>query len=75
MQNSAMLWVGITTLFLVTVTIMVSMNLSFNWVFYLTVLGQASLVYMVYKVLTDDYKTDKTFTDFYGDHPIGNRAN
>jgi hypothetical protein len=31
------------------------------------------LVLMVYKVLTDNYKTDKTFEDFYEDHPIGNR--
>ena len=75
MQNSAMLWVGITTFLLVTLTIMVSMNFPFNWVFYLTVLGQVLLLYMVYKVLTDDYKTDRTFTDFYEDYPIGNRIN
>ena len=26
---------------------------------------------MVYKVLTDNYTTEKTFSDFYEDHPIG----
>lgn len=75
MQNSAMFWVGVTTLLLVTVTIMVSMRFPFNWVFYLTVLGQVSVVFMVYRVLTDNYKTDKTFEDFYEDHPIKNRIN
>lgn len=75
MQNSAMFWVGLTTLILITVTIMASMDFPFNWVFYVTVLGQAAVVYMVYKVLTDKYTTDKTFDDFYEDYPISQRVN
>ena len=71
MKISAMSVVGFTTMVLVSVTIMVSMNFPFNWVFYSTVFGQALAVYMVYKVLTDDYKTAKTFEDFYEDNPIG----
>lgn len=71
MKNSAMFWVAATTLVLVTVTIMAAMNFPFNWVFYVTVLGQVMMVYMVYRVLTDDYTTDKTFADFYEDNPIG----
>lgn len=71
MKNTAMFWVVNTTITLVLVTIMAAMNFSFNWVFYVTVLGQLLVVYMVYRVLTDDYKTDKTFKDFYEDHPIG----
>jgi hypothetical protein len=71
MKISAMSVVGFTTMVLVTVTIMVSMNFPFNWVFYMTVFGQALVVYMVYKVLTDDYDTPKTFDDFYEDNPIG----
>ena len=71
MKISAMSVVGFTTMVLVTVTIMVSMNFPFNWVFYITVFGQGLVVYMVYKVLTDDYQTDKTFEDLYEDHPIG----
>ncbi len=71
MKISAMSVVGFTTMALVTVTIMVSMNFPFNWVFYMTVFGQALVVYMVYKVLTDDYDTTKTFDDFYEDNPIG----
>ena len=71
MHSSAMFWVGITTVVLITVTIMASMGFPFNWVFYLTVIGQFMVVYMVYRVLTDQYHTDKTFEDFYEDHPIG----
>lgn len=66
-----MLWVANTTIILVIVTIMAAMNFPFNWVFYITVLGQCMIVYMVYKVLTDDYVTEKSFQDFYEDHPIG----
>lgn len=75
MKDSVYVWVLITTLALVTVTIMSVMNLPFNWIFYCTVIGQALIVIMVYKVLTDNYKTDKTFKDFYEDNPIGNRVN
>lgn len=70
-----MFWVVLTTLILITVTIMATMNFPFNWVFYVTVLGQAAVILMVYKVLTDVYTTDKTFEDFYEDYPIGKRVN
>lgn len=73
MKISAMSAVGFTTMVLVTITIMVSMNFPFNWVFYVTVFGQGLVVYMVYKVLTDDYETPKTFEDFYEDNPIGRK--
>lgn len=69
MKISAMQWVTITTPLLITVTIFATMNLAFGLVFYLTVLGQVSVVIMVYKVLRDDYTTDKTFKDFYEDRP------
>ena len=63
-------WLGLTTLVLVTVTLFAAMDLAFNWVFYLTVLGQVALIITVYKVLRDDYTTEKTFKDFYEDRPI-----
>ncbi len=71
MKDSVMLWVVATTLILVTVTIMAAMNFPFNWVFYLTVIGQTMIVFMVYRVLKDNYTTEKTFADFYEDHAIG----
>ena len=70
MKISAMDWLGLTTLVLVTVTLFAAMDLAFNWVFYLTVLGQVALVITVYKVLRDDYTTEKTFKDFYEDRPM-----
>ena len=66
-----MFWVGITTILLVLVTCMATLNFSFSWVFFVTVIGQLAILVMVYKVLTDNYKTDKTFEDFYEDYPIG----
>lgn len=71
MKDSVMLWVVATTLVLVTVTIMAAMNFPFNWIFYLTIIGQVMIVFMVYRVLKDNYQTEKTFADFYEDHPIG----
>lgn len=75
MKNNGLFWVAVTSLLLLTVVIMVTMNFPFNWVFYVTVLGQIAIVFMVYSVLTDDYQTSKTFEDFYEDNPIGNRSN
>jgi hypothetical protein len=70
MRFSAMFWVALTTFMLLTVTIFSSMDLPFDWVFYLTVLGQVSLVIMVYRVLTDNYSTDLEFRDGYQDRPL-----
>ncbi|MAB49436.1 hypothetical protein [Winogradskyella sp. MH6] len=70
MKQSPFLYVAITTLLLITITIMCSMNFPFNWIFYLTVIGQILVVIMVYKVLKDKYTTNKTFEHFYEDHPV-----
>ena len=71
MKIPVLFYVALTTLLLVTLTIMVSMNLPLNWVFYMTCVGEVLVVFMVYKVLRDQYTTTKTFDDFYEDHPIG----
>jgi len=71
MKIPVMFYVWVATLLLLTLTIMVSMDLPFNWVFYATVIGQILVAIMVYKVLTDQYTTEKTFADFYEDYPIG----
>lgn len=75
MKNSIFVWVLVTTLALIIVTIMSVLNLPFNWIFYVTIIGQVLVIIMVYKVLTDNYETTKTFLDFYEDAPIGNRPN
>lgn len=69
MKINAISLLGFTTLVLITLTIFVAMDFSFSWVFFLTVFGQALLVFTVYKVLRDDYTTTKTFKDFYEDRP------
>lgn len=69
-SSSAFLYVAITTVLLITLTVMCAMNFPFNWMFYLTVLGQVLIVIMVYKVLVDKYTTNKTFAHFYEDNPI-----
>ncbi len=69
MKNIGIPLLILTTLILILVTIFAALDMAFSWVFYLTVLGQATLVFAVYKVLTDDYHTDKTFKDWYEDRP------
>lgn len=70
MKVSPFVYITITTLLLITITIMCSLNFPFSWVFYLTVIGQILVVVMVYKVLKDNYTTDKTFDHFYEDRPV-----
>ena len=71
MKLSAITWVFIATFILLTVLIFSLLNFSFGIVFYSTLIGQAILVYTVYRVLTDTYTTTKTFEDFYEDVPKG----
>ncbi|GAA4799895.1 hypothetical protein [Litoribaculum gwangyangense] len=70
MKIPVMFYVAFTTILLVMLTIMVSMDMPFNWVFYVMCLGQLFVAIMVYKVLKDNYTTDKTFDNFYEDKPI-----
>ena len=71
MNFPAITYLVITTFILITVAVFAAMDFPFSWIFYLTVFGQAFLVYSVFKVLKDDYTTTKTFEDFYEDYPIG----
>lgn len=73
MKIPVMFYVWISTFLLLSIIIMVSMNMPFNWVFYMTCLCELLVVFMVYKVLKDNYTTKKTFKDFYEDNPIGNQ--
>ena len=70
MKLSAIFYITITTLLLVGIVTMVFVNVSYPIVFYTVVVGQAWWIFTVYKVITDDYTTDKTFDDWYEDHPI-----
>lgn len=75
MKISAMALLATTTLLLLTLVVFATMDVAFTWVFYVSCIGQVLLIYTVYRVLKDDYDTEKTFSDFYEDYPIGNEEN
>tara|TARA_R110002072_G_scaffold302078_2_gene483736 strand:+ start:305 stop:568 length:264 start_codon:yes stop_codon:yes gene_type:complete len=71
MKQSAYIYIILGTLLLIGVTIVSAMDFEFKWIFYASLIGQSFVILMVYKVLKDSYATNKTFDDFYEDHPIG----
>ena len=71
MRQTAHIYVIISSLILVAIAVMVFYNVSFPVVFYTVLFGQAFWIFTVYKVLTDNYSTQKTFDDWYEDHPVG----
>ena len=70
MKPGMIFYILLSTSLLVIVAVMVFYELPFNWIFFTTLMGQISLLVMVYKILTDDYSTEKTFDDWYEDRPI-----
>lgn len=73
MKLSTTFYIAITTILLIAVGLMVFYNLPYALVFFTVVGGQTWWIFTVYKVLTDDYATEKTFDDWYEDHPIGRK--
>jgi len=71
MKQSAYIYIIVGTLLLISVTIVSALDIAFKWIFYASLFGQAFVILMVYKVLKDAYSTNKTFKNFYEDHPIG----
>lgn len=71
MRRSAITYLVITTVILITVALFAAMDFPFRWVFFIAIFGDIFLIFSVLKVLKDKYSTNKTFRDFYGDHPIG----
>jgi len=61
----------LTSVVLVTLSVLASLNFPFGLLFYLMCFGQLLLIFAVFKILTDDYHTDKTFKDGYEDHSAG----
>lgn len=70
MKSSLALSIAIPTVLIFLVAILASLNYNFSLIFFLTVVGQGFLVYMVIRVLKDNYTTEKTFEDFFEDRPI-----
>lgn len=70
MKLSSIHLVIVLSLYLLILTMIIWIDILFFWMYLLTIIGQIFVVYLVYKVLTEPYKTDKTFDDFYEDEPI-----
>lgn len=70
MKLSLTFYILLSTSLLIAVAVMAFYELTFNWIFFSTLAGQASLLVMVYKILTDDYSTEKTFEHWYEDRPV-----
>ncbi|MBR9915362.1 MAG: hypothetical protein GYB32_11145 [Algicola sp.] len=75
MKISVAFYVGLATVLLVLLIIAVAVDVSLNVVFILMCLGQLALLIMVYKVLSDNYTTTKTFKDFYQDYNVSETDN
>lgn len=60
-------YLKITTLVLFFLVVFASLDFNYALIFSLTVVGQILLAITVFKVLKDNYTTEKTFKDFYED--------
>ena len=69
MKTFAIKLVWVTTLYLVVFTVLTQLNTPIAFLFGMLVVGQCLVLFMVYKVLTDSYTTNKTFKDWYEDKP------
>jgi hypothetical protein len=75
MKSKGILLLAITTILLVMLSIMATLDFQYAWIFTLTTAGQILLVITVYHVLKDDYQTEKEFKDWYEDYPVDSEDN
>ena len=68
MRSSGFILLGLTTLVLVLLTVFSALGFSFSILFYLMCFGQLLFIVSVYKVLTGNYTSTKTFDDLYEDY-------
>lgn len=69
MKNFAVNLVWFTTIFLFVFTGLCQTNIPLPLISSLFLSGSILFMYTVYRVLTDKYKTKKTFEDWYQDIP------
>ncbi len=60
----------LTTMSLVVYTMMTQLTVSLPLIFMGFIITSALLFYMIYRVLKDPYKTQKTFDDWYQDKEV-----
>lgn len=71
MRLSVFFCIAVTTILMAAVAVMVFYNVRFDLILYTVLAGQAWWIFTVFRVLADKYTTNKTFDDWYEDHPIG----
>nr|WP_294935213.1 hypothetical protein [uncultured Flavobacterium sp.] len=70
MKNYAIKLVWLTTIYVFVFAGLCQTNAALPLISSLFVLGSFLIPYMVYTVLRDNYKTSKTFKDWYNDYPV-----
>jgi hypothetical protein len=70
MKNFAIKLVWFTTIYVFVFAGLCKTNVSLPVIMILYCIGIPLILFMVYTVLHDDYKTIKTFKDWYEDHPM-----
>lgn len=70
MKNYAIKLVWLTTLYVFIFAALCLLNIPIQVLTIFLFIGYFLILFMVYKVLTDQYSTTKTFKDWYEDHPM-----
>lgn len=70
MKNFAIKLVWFTTMYVFVFAGLCQTNTPLPIISSLFILGSFLIPYMVYTVLSDKYKTTKTFKDWYNDYPV-----
>jgi hypothetical protein len=72
MKNFAIKLVWFTTIYAFIFAGLCQTNVSLPVIMSMYGIGNLLILFMVYIVLHDNYKTNKTFKDWYGDHFVEN---
>ncbi|UOB17618.1 hypothetical protein [Abyssalbus ytuae] len=70
MKINSIFLVIFITIYLIIFAIFAQLNVKTGFLFYALFIGQLIFLFTVYRVLKDNYKTSKTFRDWYEDKPI-----
>ena len=70
MKNFAIKLDWFSTIYVFVFAGLCQTNVALPVIMILYCIGIPLILLMVYTVLTDNYKTTKTFKDWYGDHPM-----
>jgi uncharacterized membrane protein len=70
MKNFVIKLVIFTTVYVLVFAGLSQTNVPLSILMLLYSIGIILILFMVYSVLHDDYKTSKTFKDWYNDHPV-----